>query len=133
MKPVIKLYGLLAIVGGIAFGLSLFVGVSPCAFYHIVGLPCPACGLTRSYLSLLALDIRQAFVYHPLFILVPLIPWAAHEKILPRRQNLIWLGLLGLFAGVWVVRMAVLFPGTAPMTWNEGALLARAIGWIRGG
>ena len=41
-----------------------------CPFWIIFGIPCPGCGMTRAFKSLLTLDIAQAFQYHPLFFLV---------------------------------------------------------------
>jgi len=41
-----------------------------CPMQNIFGLPCPACGITRSMSSLLNLDILHSFQYHPLGIVV---------------------------------------------------------------
>ena len=41
-----------------------------CPMQNIFGLPCPACGITRSMSSLLSLDIWHSFRYHPLGIIV---------------------------------------------------------------
>ncbi len=38
-----------------------------CPLDYIFGIPCPACGITRAFLSLLKGDIRMAFYYHPLW------------------------------------------------------------------
>ena len=37
-----------------------------CLFYHLTGLPCPSCGMTRSVLALTQLDFHQAMVFNPL-------------------------------------------------------------------
>ena len=37
-----------------------------CPFRRATGLPCPTCGLTRSWTSLAHLRVRDAFAYHPL-------------------------------------------------------------------
>jgi hypothetical protein len=39
---------------------------SPCLFYHMTGLPCPACGLTRSFVCIAHGQLSQAVVWHPL-------------------------------------------------------------------
>jgi hypothetical protein len=39
---------------------------STCPFYHLTGLPCPGCGLTRSFVCLAHGHWREAFSYHPL-------------------------------------------------------------------
>jgi hypothetical protein len=38
---------------------------SLCPFLNITGIPCPLCGLTRSFSSLLRGDVVEAFWYHP--------------------------------------------------------------------
>jgi len=43
-----------------------------CAIRYITGISCPGCGFTRSFNSLLNLDLYGAFVYYPsIFILIP--------------------------------------------------------------
>ena len=44
-----------------------------CPIRWITGISCAGCGMTRAYLSLLHLEIRQAFIYHPLFWSVPMV------------------------------------------------------------
>ena len=106
--------------------LSLFLRITPCAVYHVLGIPCPACGLTRAFVQLAQGDVAGAFWYHPLFWLVLLLPWVAHKKMPPRGQHFLWIFLLVVFTGTWVVRMVFYFPGNAPMHFNEVSLL----GWL---
>ena len=48
------------------------IGV-PCVFWEVTGLLCPGCGLTRLVLSLMELNLIQAFRYNMLvFFLAPL-------------------------------------------------------------
>lgn len=126
MKSVIKLYGVLAIIGGIALVLSLFFSVSPCILYHVIGLPCPACGLTRAFVSLVRLEFGQAFAYHPLFFLVPFVPLLAWERLSAKWLNILSFTLFGILIVVWVVRMVLMFPHTPPLNFNEESLFA----WI---
>ena len=37
-----------------------------CPLYALTGIPCLLCGLTRSFLAMGGLDVRGAFVFHPL-------------------------------------------------------------------
>ena len=106
--------------------LSLFIGVSPCITYHLIGLPCPACGLTRAFVSLARLEFRQAFAYHPLFVLVPFVPLLAMERLPPKWLSIISFTLIGVLIAVWVVRMVLLFPHTPPLNFNENSLF----GWL---
>ncbi len=41
-----------------------------CAMRLITGLPCPACGCTRSLLAWTELDLSAAFLFNPLFFLL---------------------------------------------------------------
>jgi hypothetical protein len=134
MKTVVKLYLFLAVIGGMALSLSLFFGIGfPCVVYHSVGVPCPACGLTRAFICLAQLDIRQAFAYHPLFLLVPFLPLITFFRIEEKLQNTLWVAVIVLFVSVWVVRMALLFPDTPPMVFNGQSLLGRVMLLLRGG
>jgi len=125
MKPVFEMYFLLAAIGGIALVLSLLFGITPCIVYHVLGVPCPACGLTRAFISLARLDFRQAFAYHPLFFLVVFLPLLAWERISPRLRNILAFSLLGVFIVVWIARMILLFPDVPPMTYNYYSLFER--------
>lgn len=44
-----------------------------CPFDYFLGIPCLGCGMTRAFLSLIHLDIKNAFYYHPLFPIIILI------------------------------------------------------------
>jgi len=74
--------------------------------------------MTRAFRSLP--DFRQAFWYHPLFFVVLLIPFLAFVG--ERKRNIISIGLIVLLVGLWVVRMVVLFPDTAPFEYNSNSL-----------
>lgn len=43
-----------------------------CPIRFLTGISCAGCGMTRAYLSLLRLEPREAFYYHPLFPLPPI-------------------------------------------------------------
>ncbi|MCL2499329.1 MAG: DUF2752 domain-containing protein [Defluviitaleaceae bacterium] len=114
--------------------LSLFFGIGfPCVFYWGVGVPCPACGLTRAFINAVRLDFGQAFAYHPLFIIVPILPLIASGSTKPKVQNTLWIIAIVLIIAVWVVRMALFFPDTLPMVFNWQSLLGRVLQTVRGG
>ena len=101
---------------GAAAGLivGVFFDRSICLFINIFGIPCPACGITRAYISLLRFDIREAFRWHPLFWCVPFFLFGV------KRKKIFYL-LGSLFFLVWIVRMYLYFPDTPPMKFNENA------------
>lgn len=45
------------------------VGVYKCPFKMIFGTDCPGCGMTRAFISALHLNFKEAFNFHPLFLL----------------------------------------------------------------
>ncbi len=44
-----------------------------CPLNFLFGIPCPLCGITRAFLSVLRGDFASAFYYHPLWPLVLLV------------------------------------------------------------
>jgi len=87
-----------------------------CPFLNPTGRPCPTCGLTRSWASLLHGDLGRALASHAggpallLGLLAFLGAWAWRRR--RPRVPLGWsLGLGGLWAAYAVGRMAGLLPG----------------------
>ncbi|MDR2547626.1 MAG: DUF2752 domain-containing protein [Lachnospiraceae bacterium] len=113
----------------------LLTGTS-CAIKSTIGVPCPGCGLVRSYLSLLTSGWREAFSYHPLFAYLPLfiLVWIVkryrHGSENPRWFILFARGSLVLLMAVFAVRMILFFPHTAPMDFNDKTPVARLINLI---
>ena len=65
----------------------LIVGIAVgCPIYKIFKVPCPCCGVTRAWLCLFRGDIKGAFAYNPLFVLIALVAVAfTFEEILFKR------------------------------------------------
>ena len=51
-------------------GIIVLLVLYACPSSYFLGIPCPGCGMTRAFLSLLHLDFKTAFFYHPLFPVV---------------------------------------------------------------
>jgi len=51
-----------------------------CPFRWVTGIPCPACGTTRAYVSFFNLDFKGAFLHHPLFWLLPILLFIGIHK-----------------------------------------------------
>ncbi len=87
-----------------------------CPIRMITGIPCPACGMTRAWLSVIQLNFHEAISYHPLFWMgPPLLFFAIHKnsrlfrRIPIRVQNIILAtGGTALFI-TYLIRMFV-FP-----------------------
>ena len=52
--------------------LVMYIFKITCLFKWIFGIECPGCGITRAYISLLHLDLKQAFMYNHMFWAVPI-------------------------------------------------------------
>ena len=44
-----------------------------CPIKYITGISCAGCGMSRAWISLLHFNIHDAFMYHPLFFLPPIV------------------------------------------------------------
>lgn len=123
MKKFLKLLGILAVI----LLIVIFLDVG-CVIRKVTGFPCPGCGTTRAWLNLFKGHVVDAFYWHPLFWLtVPLLLVAVI-----RQQNLFrssrmnrffWLSVAVMYLTVYVVRMVMLFPHTAPMDYNYHSVL----------
>jgi hypothetical protein len=50
--------------------LAMRLGLTyPCPFKFLLGIPCPTCGMTRSFAALASLDFAQALRFNPLVII----------------------------------------------------------------
>lgn len=121
-----KLVRPVLVLGGIL--LLLLVTDIGCIFRATVGFPCPGCGQTRAWFALFSGQLTEAFQWHPLFWLTPLLLVLVllHKEHLckNRRLNaLFWFGCFALYLGVYIWRLCTLFPHTPPMTVNRSAPL----------
>jgi len=73
--------------------------------------------MTRAWRSFLSLDFATAFSMHPLFLLPLLI------FIKKARNKWVLFAVVGIFILVYIARMLLLFPTTAPMNFNYSSLL----------
>lgn len=44
-----------------------------CPIKYITGISCAGCGMSRAWIAFLHLNIHDAFMYHPLFFLPPIV------------------------------------------------------------
>jgi hypothetical protein len=93
-----------------------------CPWYHFTGIPCPSCGLTRSFMAVARGDVLRAVQFHAfgpllygvfLLLAVHLILELLLNRALPlpygrwlERQRFRW-GILGLFLGYYLWRLTI--------------------------
>ena len=108
----------------VVFAASFFLpfnglGISTCAFRNTFSIPCPGCGLTRSFVAISHGEFAAAMRWHPLGILiycgmfVYMVKWAI-EALLKRRLlsqlegsssvPALWTLIFSL-TGVWLLRL----------------------------
>ena len=99
---------------------------SICLIYNTTGIPCPSCGMTRAFLYLAKLNFAEAFHYHPLFLLVPVL---FYSYLKGNRKLLIAICLI--FVIVWIIRMVLYFPGVEPMNYNSSSIFGIIINYFK--
>ena len=99
------------------FTVSDMLQIFSCPIYHIFGIPCPTCGITRAYILFFSGRFADAFAMHPLFLL-PLI--FLFRKM--RRKWILFL-VIGIFLAVYIIRFLLLFPAVPPFNYNGESLL----------
>lgn len=116
-------------------------GATLCLLRRTTGLPCPTCGMTRSFCAMGRGDLGDAFRQHPLGpVLYALLAFvmvrSAVAAVWGRRlfagtaRLLVWSvpALLAAAVVVWVVRLWWMFAsGAAAEAWRE-SLLGRILG-----
>lgn len=95
-----------------------------CIFKKNIGIPCPACGMTRSYFSLLSGDIKKAFFYHPLFLLpifICVLFLLRNNAYLSKlwKSNILWVIIFIIIISVYIIRMLLLFPNIPPLDYVQ--------------
>lgn len=87
-------------------------GLSPCLFYHTLGLYCPGCGISRSLLRLMQGDVIASLRFHLLPIMALILggllyaEWGTvlfgtHRRLIPRSGRF-WI-VFGIVAAVYLV------------------------------
>ena len=84
--------------------------------------------MTRACFAAMRFDFKQAFYYHPLWILpaplaLAVVFFPRGVFVSPRAEKIAAIVLLGLVLGVYAVRMILLFPDTPPMEYQSENLL----------
>lgn len=128
------------VIRKILVGLLILLGIllildTGCVFYHMTGVPCPGCGMTRAYLAAMRLDFAEAFRMHPLWpVTVPLLAvslWKNGRIFHSGKGNtLFYLFFLIAYLGTYLLRMIYLFPDTAPMLFDLNAVIPRLLRWL---
>ncbi|MBI2895508.1 MAG: DUF2752 domain-containing protein [Deltaproteobacteria bacterium] len=126
----------------LAFAAPLTTGPVLCGFRRMFGIPCPGCGLTRSLVSLVHLDLRAAFTVHPVgpiflgyLALLWTSAWISYARtgdlaspISRRIPGWAHLGMIGLVILVWILRFFGLFGGPVAPVDPGASIFFRLVG-----
>ena len=81
-----------------------------CISKALFNISCPACGMTRAFLSIFLLDFRAAFYYNPAWWTVPVSAFACLMTFIDKKRIRIWIIIfacaLAIMLGVWIFRLA---------------------------
>lgn len=111
-------------------------GTEICLLKKVSGIPCPGCGMTRAIFSFLKFNIKEAFFYHPLFLL-PFI-WTVVtivfyiKKIDKSRYFLFLVITIIIFISTWILRLYIYFPDGEPMKYYDDSVIGNMIKFIKG-
>ena len=101
---------IILLLSGVTVTLNTVLHVG-CLAKAIFGVPCPVCGMTRAFLSLLKLDFAAAISYNPAFWTFPLICISGILAATDKKRTKLWLILFSAFIATllifWAVRLAL--------------------------
>lgn len=80
-----------------------------CPIKYITGISCAGCGMSRAWIALLHFNIHEAFMYHPLFFLPPVVVifMLLKSKINIKFYKIFMLTMAGAFVIVYLYRMFI--------------------------
>lgn len=119
-------HGIIAALSCLIIFTLLFKTI--CPFLLITGYPCPGCGITRAAFSLLRLDFAAAFSFNPsIFLWTGLAAYIVISRYffgVTKRADAALI-IVSLFTvGIYIYRMAILFPGEEPLSYHNENLIA---------
>lgn len=121
-------------IGAISL-LAYVLGINLCPFYTTTGIPCPSCGMTRAFVSLMHFNLSDAFMYNPLFIFLPIlfIPTIFNLfglNFSKANAKIFYITILAIVIVIWIIRLIMFFPHTVPMTYNYDSAFYTAYKFI---
>ena len=103
-------YLILLLVGyfAIAYTAMYYFDIT-CVFLKIFGVPCPGCGMTHAFLSLLELDFYSAVKHNILIFFMPYVFMYVFFDFKHKIHNKILIGIALLAIINWVLKLITYF------------------------
>lgn len=125
-----------AVFMGVAVVILVSCCGAACLSQLIVGLPCPACGMTRAALLFFSGQWTESFRMHPFFYAVLLgVVIFFYERYCLRKKTKMFqyyaTAMLVALIVFYVYRMVRCFPEVPPMTYREDNLLHRMLQMLK--
>ncbi|NLJ97380.1 MAG: DUF2752 domain-containing protein [Clostridiales bacterium] len=125
----LKKYGFAITLCIISLTIMNLIFDTVCLSTLFLGIPCPACGITRATKLMLLGQFRESFEMHPLLILVIIgtVLCPIFQKYLNKGRLYIRLYVIMcviIFIGFYAYRMQMYFPNVEPMTYRENNIFA---------
>lgn len=132
---VIKNYWLSILIIVIALLLLNYIFGSVCPSVIFLGIPCPACGLTRATTLLITGHLRESFNMHPLLllILIGILLYPLLKRTTKNYKlfiNIYEIITLTTFLCFYFYRMQNYYSEVEPMIYYENNLLTKALAVI---
>ena len=108
--------------------LTLMFGTC-CPMRIITGLPCPACGTTRSMLALLRLDFKTVIQYQPVMpLLIAFAVFFCYRRYYKKKTDTrLFLRILGVIfiigISAYIYRMYKYYPNMPPLEYTPNNLI----------
>lgn len=135
-KQLWKKYGFAITICIISLTIMNFIFGTVCPSALFLGIPCPACGITRAAKLMLMGQFRKSFEMHPLLILVILGVFFCLIMIKFPQKGRLYINIyviicIIIFICFYIYRMQMYFPDVEPLVYREDNLLAYIRGVIK--
>ena len=127
MKRDIKRSEMLGLAIGIAVAFILYAVIEiPCPIKYLTGISCAGCGMTRALRAFVSGDISAAFLYHPVWPIVPIgaviLPvFAATRK--RRAFDVTLYTFIGILAVTYIIRIIFFRDATVSFDPSQGLIV----------
>ncbi len=96
----------LGIYFAVGYAVMKHYGIT-CVFLEFFGFPCPGCGMTRAFLSLLKLDFVQAARYNVVIFFMPYVfLYILFDFRHPIHRVLLW-GIAVVTTVNWIIKIII--------------------------